>query len=201
MLGHRSHNDLLLEKVDTIRISEKKINLLEKVYMFTWSPDSKELPDCDFILQHKTNVNFLADYLKTCFAGCICLEAHQRGTPHYHGWYQIEPKFELARIAMTKTLIRMGNLKITEARNCKINSWYKKANGLYYYKEDCIDSMLSIEDSIITCDSKVTINWELCNLLGFFDIKGPEASQTAQNRVTDLQYYKDFYTDSLGKVK
>jgi len=70
---------------EIVDIYEHMIVDSQPVYLFTWSPDPELLPDSDFITQHKYNVNFLADYLKTCLVGLICVESTQKGNPHYHG--------------------------------------------------------------------------------------------------------------------
>ena len=124
------------------------------------------------------------------------------GKPHYHGWFQINSKMEPLRIAILKSMERFAprGLKITKATHIRINSYSKRMNGLYYYKKDAVDAMLIYDDSVITRDTYSTINWEACDLLGFFDIRGNKYQVQASSRVSTLQYYEDFYKDSLRKI-
>lgn len=194
----RESDERLLDKVELIRLEEEKIDMRHFVYLITWSPDPKELPDCDFHICNQTNIETLARFLKCCKCGLFCLEANMMGNVHYHGWFQIDSKMEPFRLAILKTMERFGpkGLKVTKATHIKINSYSERMNGLYYYKKDAVDAMLIYEDSVIHRDSYSTINWELCDLLGFFDIRGDKRVQ-AKDRVSTLQYYRKFYEDSL----
>lgn len=172
---------------------ETNIDIDEAVYLFTWSPDPAELPDCDFITQHNYNVNFLADYLKSCKNGLICVEATQQGNPHYHGWYQVEPTRELERISRMKTMKRFGLVKITECFHINLkNTWSKKANGLYYYKKECLDSMLEVKHNPITRDSYDDTDFNAYTMFFTKTIK----DKKLQEKVSARQYYLAFYRDS-----
>lgn len=183
---------LIQNKTWMIYSEEATIDEDLELYLFTWSPDPLELPDCDFITQHKYNVNFLSDYLKACKRGLICVEANQQGNPHYHGWYQIDSKRELERIVTMKVMKRFGLVKITKCLHVNLkNNWSMKANGLYYYKKDCIDSMLEVPYNPITRDSYDDTNFNAYTMFFTKTIK----DKNLQEKVSARQYYLEFYRD------
>lgn len=139
---------------------ERLIDLDESLYLFTWSPDSKELPDCDFNTQHCHCISTIANFLKTVRIGLACVESTQMGVPHYHGWYQLSKFNDLPRITMVKVLQRLGNLKITKSKgHIKIHSYIKAANCLYYYKKELLDQSVLIDSNPITKDMVCPINF------------------------------------------
>lgn len=164
----------------------------ETVYLITWSPNPELLPDADFITQHQFNVNFLGEYLKTCLNGLICVESTQRGNPHYHGWYQVDPITELERISYVKTMEKFGLVKITAARTVKPGLWGSKKNGLHYYKKELIDSMLKVPSNPITPESYDTTDWS--SYMFFFTRTFTD--KTIDKKMSDRQYYLRFYCDS-----
>lgn len=183
-------SDLLAIRMTIIREEERRINNEQPVYLMTWSPDPAELPNADVNIQHKYNINFLADYLKSCACGLLCVEINQKGSPHYHGWYQIDEDKTVIRSAHIKTIQRFGLLKITKCRKFKTNVYSEKGNGLYYYKKE-VGSYLSMSDAVITKDSMDDTNWN--NSLFFTqEIK----DRLIADKISDRKYYLQFYADS-----
>lgn len=193
-----SDSTILEEKSWIIEFEESFIDYNEPLYLITWAPDPKEMPDCDFNMQHELNVQTLADFLKTCKCGLFCVESTSLGNPHYHGWYQSDCSKELLRIVMVKTLKRFGLLKITEGFSFKINCYTERKNCLYYYKKDVFDEMLMIEVNPITKESRSTINFDVLDYVGFFS-KDKNAMNTLKDAQSSRAFYREFYKDSTCK--
>lgn len=160
------------------------------VYLITWSPDPKQLPDCHFEYQHRYNIDILVLFLKSCYTGLFCVETSMMGSPHYHGWFQTDKFRNEERIAITKVLHKLGMLRITQAKTYKINKYYEQANALYYYKKD-IDAMSFIVDNPITLNSTCGIHWDMTH---FFD--STVNAKHIANVVSEKQRLIDFYRDS-----
>lgn len=186
-----------LNKSARIALEESKIDIGLPLYLFTWSPDPKQLPDGPFEIQHRYNVEFLSKFLQSCFSGCICVEATQRGNPHYHGWYQStwNPIKERARIVYVKVMQDQGLLKITESiGKFKIDSYNRHANCLYYYKKDLLQSMLSTSYNPIY---KEIVPPEMPEYMSMF-FKKPGERVTAEQlieRTTKRAQLAEFYGD------
>lgn len=191
---------LIIEKSRIIEYEESSIDETEPLYLFTWSPDPKEMPDSDFYVQHQVNIDLLANYLAVCSCGLVCVESTQMGNPHYHGWYQIDPVKETARISLIKTINRYGMLKISQARSFRIFSWKKHANCLYYYKKDSMDSMLRVPDSIITKDSKSICQQVNFDIIGFFS-KDRRVHRMIKDKISDREFYRRFYSNTLKEMQ
>lgn len=190
---------MLEQKTEIIEIEESSIENNEDIYLITWSPDVKELPDADFYLQHNFNVEILVDYLKCCKHGVFCVESSQLGNPHYHGWYQIDDTKELQRIVIVKTLQRFGIVKIQKVKHSyKIFSWSERANALYYYKADLPDAFLKIEPNPITKETCGTVDWSVMDMVGFFN-KGVSSKLT--DKISQRKFYRDFYADTIGYLR
>lgn len=190
--------ELLASKLTEICFAEDFIDGALPIYLITWSPNPALLPDCDFHLQHRSNVNLLSQYLKCCRVGLFCVESTQRGNPHYHGWYQLDPEKELCRIAVAKTLERLGNVKYTEPNNpdaYKINCFTQKSNFLWYYKKDLVDAMLNVKDNPITTDSYDVSNDET-NMLFFTKDVSKKTVKLMSDVISDRKFYLGFYADS-----
>lgn len=130
-----------LDKAYQILKAESSINPDDDIYLITWNPDPKMIPDDDFVNQHRWCVTQLSFYCKTCDVAVFVLEATQLGNPHYHGFYQVsdDPNKEIGRIMMIKKLQHYAphGLKIEKVKRCyRINNWLKGQNALYYYKID-----------------------------------------------------------------
>lgn len=190
---------MLEQKTEIIEFMESTIDIDEPIYGITWSPNPAEMPDADFYLQHNTNVELLASFLKCCETGVFCVESTQRGNPHYHGWYQVDPEKELARITMCKTLIRFGQLKITQLEHVKINVYTEKGNALYYYKKDLVGAMLHMEPNPITKDTFSTINFEILPIVGFLN-NDTAPCQKIEEVISNRKFYRSFYSDTLSHV-
>lgn len=182
-----------LDKAEKIWEAERNIDMNRAVYLITWAPDPKDLPDCDFDLQHRANVNILADYLRCCSAGVFCVEATQKGNPHYHGWYQTNPLREKQRIVFQKTLDRFGLSKIAKASSVQIHRWSKHANALFYYKEELLEEHLFTPLNPVTIESHDDTDW---NGLWFVGMKKNQY-KTVVDRMADYKYYETFYKDSM----
>lgn len=191
------YDDAMVAKSTIIELEESTITEDSDLYLLTWSPDPKELPHADFNIQHQFSVDILADYLRSCCNGLICVESTQLGNPHYHGWYQVSanPDKEKMRIVYAKVLQRLGLLKITKSKGCyRINSYTKHGNCLHYYKKDLLESMLFVENNPITAYSKCDIDWELNNF--FFYAEGKKSVYNVKDKITNKEFYKQFYKDS-----
>jgi len=188
----------IIDATEQIEYCESCIDPDEKLYLFTWSPDPKDMPDADLYLQHNVNISTLSDYLKCCSAGVFCVEATQLGNPHYHGWYQINNDYELVRIAIMKTLQRFGNVKLTPGHKYKIFNWKERGNCLYYYKKD-ICTYYSMLPNPITKDSVSTVNFDILDMVGFF--KGDKAMHKVKDVLSNVQFYRQFYEDTLFTLK
>lgn len=188
---------LLREKCIQVYGEEFKIDPSQDIYLFTWSPDPDDLPDADFNTQHHYSFPWIAYFLECCRSGLACVESTQLGRPHYHGWYQIEPRLELARISWIKTLLRHGNYKVTKSLGYfKIGIGRSKVrNCLYYYKKDLIESMFLVDTNPVTRNSKSEVNWNLH--LSLFRIPGRKFNTfDTANRISQKQYYANFYKNS-----
>lgn len=190
-------DDVIIAKDWLIYEEEKKILNTRDLYLVTWSPDPKQLPDTDFTLQHKFNVNLLSQLLRTVRCGLFCVESTAMGNPHYHGWYQDEPPNELARIAIIKVLQRFGNLKITSGLHYKVDRYYSKGNCLHYYKKDTFDSMLLLP--IISASSYEPLDW--VNPFLFFGTPSMHMAANAKTllieKASEISQVIDFYKSSL----
>lgn len=182
----------VLRRGELIDIYEDMIVESDPVYLFTWSPDPELLPDADFITQHRYNVNFLAEYLNTCLTGIICVESTQKGNPHYHGWYQVDPITEIERLAYIKTMQKHGIVKITECITYRQGQWGPRQNGLHYYKKSLLDEMLTVPHNPILPDSHDNTDWDAC--LFFFTKQMKD--KRLDKKISDRQYYLNFYRDS-----
>jgi len=190
---------LLTNKSELIEFEESSIDLSEKVYLITWSPNPAEMLDVDLQCQHESNVNLLSDYLKSCKHGIFCVEATQKGVPHYHGWYQVQNSTELHRCAHVKVLERFGMLKITECKHIKIFNWEKKGNGLYYYKIDLPDAFLTVTPNPITKDTpKIEYSHDFFKLAYAFDHRVKR--QPLEELMTAKTYYESFYADTKSHL-
>lgn len=180
---------------DLIRHYESLIDETKEVYLFTWNPNPDNLPDADIKVQHLYNVNFLADMLKCCDLGLVCVEGTQRGNPHYHGWYQCsdDSRKELARIAHFKTMEKEApsGLKITSAITIIKDCWYEKSNALYYYKKCLLDNMLCMPHNPVMEDSRCDKNWDTA----FFFTKEKGTKRVA-DKISARYQMREFYKDS-----
>ena len=190
---------ILIDRSCIVYNEETLIDDDKELYLITWCPDPKEMPDCDFYLQHNINVETLSDYLKCCSAGMFCVESTQLGNPHYHGWYQIDAQKELHRICIVKTLQRFGIVKIATARSYKVNRWFEKANALYYYKKDLVDSMLCMTPNPITKDTISTVKFDVMDMVGFF--AKDKSMKTLKDKISDRKFYREFYGDTISKLQ
>lgn len=191
---------MLEQKSEIIEFFENTIEEDLELYLITWSPDPKELPDSDFYLQHNMNVDILSSYLKCCHTGLFCVESTQLGNPHYHGWYQVSDSLELHRLAVIKAMQRFGIVKIAKARTYKIFNWKEQANALYYYKKDLLDAMFTMDPNPITKDSVSTVNFDILEMVGFFN-KDLRGMPTIKDTMTNRQFYRQFYGDTIGTIK
>lgn len=189
--------EFMLEKAEIVYQFEGMINLDDKVYLMTWSPDPKQIPDCDFINQHKWCVPYVHDYLIGCRVGLACVESTQLGNPHYHLWYQTsdDPKLESLRIRWIKVLSRIGNVKITSARYVKINDYRKTNNALYYYKVDMLDQQLSTPYNPIY--PKMELPQIDYNDYTWFFSTGKITAKRAHERASAVRELEEFYKKSF----
>lgn len=189
-------NDMIALKAEAISHAENQIDKNDTVYLLTWSPDPKKLPDCDFINQHLFAVPYVHDYLKWCKTGAACVESTQLGNPHYHMWYQTyDDNRELARICVIKVLQKVGNIKITPATHIKIDKWYSSKNALFYYKMDCIEQQLFTPYNPITKfidPPEIDYN----DYTTFFH-SGRITARQCIERVSEIQRLREFYKKSF----
>lgn len=190
-------DDSIAYHADMVRVQEEQIDMAQPVYMITWCPSPSQLPDCSFEKQHYYNVNSLADFLKYCECGAFCLEEFQKGDPHYHGWYQIDPSKRMGRITMIKLLQRFGRVeirKVLDTTHIKINNYSPKGNVLWYYKKQLAE-MASIPHAVIDYTSQCNIDHvEYSNFFERFMDRKTVAylADVEANRRYYRQYYKIF---------
>lgn len=177
-------------KMTDIFNAESAIDSKEPVYMMTWAPDPKELPDAPFSDQHYHNAETLILYCKQCKTAAFCVESTQLGNPHYHGWYQLEPSTELFRIGLVKAMQSLGLVKIDKIKHrFKVASYEPHQNALYYYKKDLISSMELIDCNPIVKTTPIPPPLELF----FFVTKGRKSiDQLLTSRDKQLSA-RDFY--------
>lgn len=189
----------ILDRIEIVRCVEESIDINRQLYLITWCPDPKEMPDSDFYLQHSMHVETLAGYCKTCYSCVFCVESSQMGNPHYHGWYQVDSSKEKGRIVMIKVMQRFGIVKIAKARSYKINNYSERCNALYYYKKDLLDSMLEVEYNPITKDTECLINFDQLDLVGFLSLNS--RLYTFRDKMSERKYYREFYSDTIAQLK
>jgi len=178
--------------------AEYDINPDKTIYLITWSPDPEDIgfPDADFETQHRYHVNLLSDYLKACSIGLFCVESSQQGRPHYHGWYQLRSDTEMLRINLIKVMQRFGLVKITKSKgHYKLGSYSNKANCLYYYKKDMIDSMIMIKQNPINKLDKDDTDWS-SHMLIFTKTKRQTIADL-EKAISLKEFYTQFYNNSL----
>lgn len=199
--GLIEEDDQFLEALWKIEFEEDKIDMEKEIYLITWAPDPKELPDADFLLQHNYNVDTLVKFLKSCSCGLFCVESTQLGNPHYHGWYQVhsDPRYEAMRIAIVKTMKRFApaGLKITPARKVKIHCWSHVANGLYYYKKDIATYYINMPNPI-NSETVSTVNFEEYAWAGFFC--SAIRRTNVVEKLSDRKYYESFYSNTVSTL-
>lgn len=191
-----SDYEAIVNRAVIIWESELDIDTTQPVYLITWSPDPKEMPDCDFDKQHLFNVSAIVTYLKSCSAGVFCVESSQLGHPHYHGWYQVDSSKEVYRIAQIKVLQRFGLVKITKMKTePKINKWYEKGNGLYYYKKDLLDSMLTVQCNPITANTpEPSLDFMQDYFVLLTSHSGRKSVKQLEEKVSQYKFYREFYS-------
>lgn len=191
-------DELIAEKADVIYKAESKIDPNRKIYLMTWSPDPKELPDCDFVNQHTYLVGYVISYLLGCYSGAACVESTQMGNPHYHLWYQCyDGPAESYRIRWVKVMQKLGNVKIETkgVRYYGINKWYSARNALYYYKKDSIGTQLLTPYNPVAADSpQPDIDY---SDYSWFFYSGRSTAAKMHERATQVQELYKFYGKSI----
>lgn len=195
-----SSESVIAEKATVVYLEEKKINPSLALYLITWCPDPGNSPDAAFDIEHEHSIDIIADYLENCACGLFCVEATQRGSPHYHGWYQVDPLKELKRVCIMKVLIRYGQVKITAVKHercIKINKWYEKGNALYYYKKDLLEAQLETQNNPITAQSCTMIDWNNLEYQNFFTRGIDKGIAKLLTKVqSDKQFFRQFYSSN-----
>lgn len=204
MLGQKKvtnslDDERILNIGELIEFFESSIDDSLQLYLIIWSPDPKEMPDADFYLQHNVNIDMLKAFLLNVHLGMFTVESSQLGRPHYHGWYQVDLDLELGRIAAVKTMNRFGDVKIAKCRSYKINNYSERKNGLYYYKKDVYGAMGLVDPNPIVASSSSTINFDNIDLVGFFS-KDKGGMMTIKEKISDRQFYRDYYKDTIGFI-
>nr|QGF19361.1 hypothetical protein [Antarctic circular DNA molecule] len=192
--------DNLARVAAVIEEAESKIDPDDDIYLMTWSPDPKKLPDCDFFSQHRWCVEYVRTYLSGCKSGCACVESTQRGNPHYHFWYQTHdnPLVERHRITWIKILQKIGNIKIADktVQYYRINAWFKDKNALFYYKEDACAQQLFTPNTPVHKYSPLTeIDYE--DYKFFFTFTGKKTAREFLERTSQVKDLSTFYGKSL----
>jgi len=198
-LENNLHERMFLSKSEVIEYCESCIDPSRPVYLFTWSPDPRELPDADFETQHEWCLETVSKYLLFCLSGCACVEANAKSNPHYHGWYQLtdNPVLESKRIAMMKSMQHYApsGFTVEKAVNYKINDYYEHRNSLYYYKKDMYTSMFLIQNNPVTRHSISNINWN--EYLFFFKPrKGRISTFELEKKISNRAYFEKYYQNS-----
>lgn len=190
----------MIKKMKAVYKAESLIDPDRELYMITWSPDPKKMPNSSFLIQHEYNINVLADYLKYVEVGIWTVESTQRGNPHYHGFYQPsdDSNKEFARLAIIKTLDAFGDLKITKSiGKYKINNWHTpRCNCLYYYKKDVGGSMFNVESNPITRKSRCKMDFTNLSAV-FFTIAGRHTAKEIQEKASQRDRCLQFYAETV----
>lgn len=188
----------LAEVAAIIKFEEERINENEKIYLATWSPDPKQLPDCSFYMQHKWCVPYVQTYLQACQNGVACVESTQIGYPHYHMWYQTSDNCynEEARIRWVKVLSKIGNIKITTAKYIIVNGWKPTRNALYYYKEDLAGQQLHIRFNPIT-QSMVPPQIDYSDYTYMFSTRQKQTARKYIEKASQVKELEEFYKKSF----
>lgn len=175
---------------------ESEIDKSANLYLMTWSPDPKELPDCDFYNQHIYCHPYIQAYLQGCKAGLACVEATQLGNPHYHLWYQTyKDEREQARIRWIKVMSRIGIVKIVKGKHFKVDKWYQKGNCLHYYKKDAVGPQLfTLYNPIGSSTPTPPIDYTDYTM---FFAKGKQTAQKIIEKVSQVKQLEEFYKKSL----
>jgi len=194
-------NDSFLTATERIEFLETSIDPNEDLYLITWSPDPKQLPDCDLYVQHSLNVRLLANYLKCCSLGVFVLESTQLGNPHYHGWYQVDDDREIGRIALVKVMKSFGpQLKITKSYGkYKFFNFNTRGNCLAYYKKD-LCKYFSVQPNPIFSDSTTTFNDDCLQLINFLSPYSPTNKKLIADRLSNERFYREFYSDTVKAI-
>lgn len=199
MFDTKKESARICEVAEIIYEAEHEIDDKAKIYLMTWSPDPKQIPDCDFINQHLWCAQYVHTYLQGCRSGCACVETTQMGNPHYHLWYQICPDFtvEQLRIRWIKVLQKIGNVKITgKVRYYRKNAWYSTRNALFYYKKDSLQEQLMTPCNPITKDS-VLPEIDYSQYSWFFQIRGRATAKSMLERTSQVKDLEEFYKKSI----
>lgn len=187
---------LLGAKASEFYAAEKQIDEHIPVYLMTWSPDPKKLPDCDFINQHIWAVEYVQTYLMFCAAGAACVESTQLGNPHYHFWYQLaEDNREEGRIRWVKIMQKVGNVKVTKALHYKKNKWYSKGNALWYYKKESIDAQLRTPCNPVTAETAL-VKVDYTDYNWFFH-SGRSTAAKCFEKASEVKLLEEFYKKSF----
>lgn len=187
----------IIEGARDIYEEESKIDPEEELYLITWCPDPKEIPDADFYVQHNMNIKLLADYLKTCECGVFCVEPTQEGNPHYHGWYQVAMEYQAERVAMMKTMKRFGIVDIKKAKHFKVGIYTKQRNALWYYKKELVTFDMS--PNPIFSATETTIDFECMDLVNFF-AKVKTTKRDIIRTLAERKFYEDYYRNSIAHL-
>lgn len=193
------HDNLMIARDWCVYEHESRINRDKTLYMYTWSPDPDDLPNCDFTIQHDSCIATVVNFTKSCELCLTCVEASAKGNPHYHGWYQksADTFKNQIHVAMLKTMQQTGNFKVDKSRgHMKIHSYVKAANCLYYYKKELLDESLYITVNPITEFS--VPEYTISDFSTFFSVKGKRQTVADIEKSASLQqFYKDFYMKSI----
>lgn len=187
----------IAEVADIVYEEEHKIDDNDKVYLMTWAPDPKFLPDCDFINQHIFLVPYVKSYLEFCKNGLACVESTQLGNPHYHLWYQTrDDPLEMGRIRWIKVLSRIGLVKInSKVRYYRKNSWSAHRNALHYYKADSINQQLNTPYNPVSKTSAMP-DIDYSDYSWFF-ASGKKTSGAIREKVSQIKDLEEFYKKSI----
>jgi len=191
-----------LAEIDAaIRYNEKQIDRDKQLYLMTWCPDPKKMPDCDFDNQHRYMAEWVQTYMYGCeVAGC-CVETTQEGNPHYHLWYQLSDDYqkENFRIRWMKCLKSRGLVKVTKSRIYRIHKWGSWHNSLWYYKKDLPYTQLFTPFNPLSHETKIPkVDYSDYNM--FFNIRGKKTSKQIVELVSEKKQIELFYKNSLTRI-
>lgn len=120
---------MALSPLDLCNVCQDDIDYsIDTVYLFTWNPNKKLMPDNDqYLLKWETMICKILKQFTRCMKWyCIMPEVSDMGRVHCHGWFVIGDKIKWLK-SIKPTLQMHGHCKFNKLRH---------VNGFNYYVKD-----------------------------------------------------------------